>query len=89
MLTLQSSCGEDDSSEDCWESGSEASDGSLYLPTPDRRMVGRVSPIDLPHVVGFIELPQFEKFLEARSGIPLCVALSVSVKGTTVPHVAA
>ena len=31
-----SSCGEDNSSEDCWESGSEASDGSLYLLTPEQ-----------------------------------------------------
>ena len=56
----ESSCGEDDSSEDHWESGSKASDGSLYLPTPERRLVGRVSPSDLLHAVGFIALPQFE-----------------------------
>ena len=29
-----SSCGKDNSSEDCWESESEASDGLLYLPIP-------------------------------------------------------
>ena len=33
--SAESSCGDDDSSEDCWESGSEASDGSLYLPHPN------------------------------------------------------
>ena len=57
----ESSCREDHSSEDCWKSGSEASDDSLYLPTPARgsarRMMGTVSPIDLPNTVGFIELP--------------------------------
>ena len=51
---------------------SEASDDSLYLPTPERcntrRMMGNVSPIELPNTIGFIELPQFEKFLETQFG---------------------
>ena len=54
---LDSLCMEDgssgDSSEECWESGCETSDGSLFLPTPEHpsRVISKVSPIDLPHVI--------------------------------------
>ncbi len=48
------------------------SDGSLYIPTPEHaiaiRMMGNVSPIDLPNKVGFIELPLLEIFSEAYFG---------------------
>ena len=45
-----------------WESESKTSDvGSLYIPTPERPSV-MASPIDLPNVLGFIELPQLGKF---------------------------
>ena len=46
-----------------WESESKTSDvGSLYIPTPEHPSV-MASPIDLPNVLGFIELPQLGKFL--------------------------
>ena len=46
-----------------WESESKTSDvGSLYIPTPERPSV-MASPIDLPNVLGFIELPQLGKLL--------------------------
>ena len=56
----ESECCESESGEG-WESEPEASDGgSLYLPTPERpRMVA--SPIDLPNVLGFIELDVVNK----------------------------
>ena len=64
---------EDDSSEECGESGSEASDGSLYIPTPERtsasRIMGNVSPIALPNEVGFIELSQLYQCHEYNSEV--------------------
>ena len=78
---------EDDSSEECRESGSEAIDGSLYIPTPERtsasRIKGNVSSIALPNEVGFIELPQLEKFIEAMNTIRRCTTLGC--KGNVVP----
>ena len=55
-----------------WESESKTSDvGSLYIPTPERPSV-MASPIDLPNVLGFIELPQLGKFLEVVNKIRSC-----------------
>ena len=78
---------EDDSSEECGESGSEASDGSLYIPTPERtsasRIMGNVSPIALPNEVGFIELPQLSRFLNTMNTIRRCT--TPGCKGNVVP----
>ena len=78
----ESECCESESGEG-WESESEASDGgSLYLPTPERpRMVA--SPIDLPNVLGFIELPKLGKFLDVVNKIRSCT--TPGCKGNLAP----
>ena len=64
-----------------------STDGSLYIPTPERAsastVMGTGSPIDLPNQVGFIELPQLERFLEAMNRIRRCT--TPGCKGNVVP----
>ena len=77
-----------ESTEDCtsesvsyWESGSD--DNSVYVPTPDRARLGKVSPVDLPNRLCFITLPDLGKFLKLLNDIRHCA--TPGCKGNLVP----
>ena len=40
---------------------------SVYIPTPERPIQIKVSRVDLPNKVAFMEVSQLEKFVESRS----------------------
>ena len=64
-------------------------DDSLYVPTPKRQLT-KVTPIDFPNQLGFIQLPQLGKFMKVVNSIRSCttpgckgnlVAVSVKCRG--------
>ena len=68
-----------ESTEDCtsesgsyWESGSDDNSVYMYVPTPDRARLGKVSPVDLPNRLCFITLPDLGKFLKLLNDIRHC-----------------
>ena len=61
-------CGEatEDCSECSSESGSywESKSDEVYVSTPERARLGKVSPVDLPNRLCFMTLPDLGKFLK-------------------------
>ena len=44
----------------------------MYVPTPDRARLGKVSPVDLPNRLCFMTLPDLGKFLKLLNKIRHC-----------------
>ena len=55
----------------------------MYVPTPDRARLGKVSPVDLPNRLCFITLPDLGKFLKLLNDIRHCA--TPGCKGNVVP----
>ena len=58
-------------------------DDSLNIPTPERFMKCRVSPIGLPNKVAFVAVSQLQKIVEAINAIRGC--RTASCEGALVP----
>ena len=75
-------CSECSSESGCdWESENDID--SVYVPTPDRVRLGKVSPVDLPNRLCFMTLPDLGKFLKLLNEIRHCA--TSGCKGNVVP----
>ena len=75
-------CSECSSESGCdWESESDID--PVYVPTPDRARLGKVSPVDLPNRLCFMTLPDLGKFLKLLNEIRHCA--TPGCKGNVVP----
>ena len=55
----------------------------MYVPTPDRARLDKVSPVDLPNRLSFMTLPDLGKFLKLLNEI--CHCATPGCKGNVVP----